>query len=341
MAMQRSRVSSRDVARAAGVSPNTVSLVVRDSPLVAPATKARVQQEIARLGYRPHAAAAALRSTRSRTLGFLVAEVKEAVQDVFRHQLLSAITTSAQAADHYLLVDTFVDAQRCAMLLNSGRIDGAVIDWVIGDDVLADLVAHGAPVVLAGRDAGDLPVGWVKADEEDGAYRAGRHLVELGHRRLALLAAGEADNAVVVARLRGYERALAEARLSLDRAYTVQGDWTFESGARLGRQLLSRAPRPTAVFVLNELMAVGLLRAADELGLRVPADLTVVTVEDSPWVEYVRPRLTAAHIPMLDVGARATEALLALLADPDSPPRQIVLPASFTVRDSSAPPAAG
>lgn len=341
---QRARVSSRDVARAAGVSANTVSLVVRDSPLVAHATKERVREVIDRLGYRPHAAAAALRSTRSHTLGFLVPEVKEASRDVFRHQLLSAITTRARAADHYLLVDTFVEAGRALALLDSGRIDGAVVDWRIPDPVLERLVARGAPVVLVGRDAGDLPVSWVKADEEGGAREAGRHLLAAADERcrgrdpLALLAAVEEEtNAVAHARVRGYRRALDEAAHPLDPAYVARGDWTFESGVAEGRRLLARAPRPAAIFALNELMAMGVLRAAGELGLRVPDDLALATVEDNPWVDYVQPSLTAVHVPMRDVGAQATAALLDLLADPTAPPRRLVLPTTLVVRASSLP----
>lgn len=348
MVIQRTRISSRDVARVAGVSANTVSLVVRDSPLVTQATKERVRAVIDRLGYRPHAAAAALRSTRSRTLGFLVPEVKEPIQDVFRHQLLSAITTRAREADHYLLVDTFVEAGRCLALLDSGRIDGAIVDWRIPDEVLKGLVARGAPIVLAGRDAGCLPVGWVMADEEGGAYEAGRHLLAAvgargrGHDPLALLAAVEEEtNAVAQARVQGYRRALDEAGRPLDPKYVAHGDWTFESGVAEGRRLLAQAPRPDAIFALDELMAMGVLRAAGELGLRVPDDLALATVEDNPWVDYVQPRLTAVHVPMHEVGVRATDALLALLADPNAPPQRLVLPTTFTVRESSAPRAGG
>ena len=117
--------------------------------------------------------------------------------DVFRHQLLIAITTRAQAVDYYLLVDTFVDAGRCLALLDSGRIDGAVIDWRVPDAVLAQLVARDAPIVLAGRDAGHLPLSWVKADEEGGAYQAARHLLSAGHHVPALLAALEEESNAV------------------------------------------------------------------------------------------------------------------------------------------------
>lgn len=342
MALIRARVSSRDVARAAGVSLNTVSLVVRDSPLVTPATKARVRDAIDRLGYRPHAAAAALRSARSRTIGFLVTGLAVADVDVFHSQLISAITTRAQEADHYVLVDTFVDAPRCAALLSSGRIDGAVVDWVIKDDVVKELLDSGTPIVLAGRASGQLPVSAVMADEEGGAYQATRHLLDLGHRRIALLSVAPGhESAVVHERVRGYRRALSEAGFPGD-GPVARGDWTFPSGVALGRELLVSRPRPTAVFALSEVMAAGVLEAAEESGLRIPEDVAVATTENSPIVEYVRPRLSAVHVPMYDVGVRATEVLLSLIEDASSEPQRIVLPTTFIARGSTvaalAPP---
>jgi DNA-binding LacI/PurR family transcriptional regulator len=334
----RARITSREVARAAGVSVNTVSLVVKDSPLVTPATKARVQAVIAELGYRPHAAAAALRSARSHVLGYLVAGVMPTAVDVFRHNLISAFATRARAADHYILLDTFVDARGCAALLQSGRLDGALIDYQIEDAVLQDLVDIAAPVVLVGRDAGDLPVSWVKADEAGGSAMATRHLLDLGHRRVALLSAYRGDgNEIVRQRVLGFQQAIQEAGVALDPALGVQGDWTFESGYNLGRALLLHQPPPTAIFALSEIMALGVLEAAQSLGVRVPDDLAVVTTEDSPWVDHVRPRLSAVHIPMYEVGTRAVEVLLSLLQQPTREPQQIILPTSFVVRESSAP----
>ena len=338
MTRHPARITSKDVARAAGVSVNTVSLVVKDSPLVAPATKTRVQAVIADLGYRPHAAAAALRSARSHVLGYLVGGVMPTAVDVFRHNLISAFATRARAADHYILLDTFVDARGCAGLLQSGRIDGALIDYQIEDAVLQALVAAATPVVLVGRDAGDLPVSWVKADEAGGSAVATRHLLDLGHRRVALLSAYREDgNEIARQRVLGFQQAMWEAGVALDPALVVQGDWTFESGYDLGRALLTRQPPPTAIFVLSELMALGVLEAAQSLGLRVPDDLAVVTTEDSPWVERVRPRLSAVHVPMYEVGTRAVEVLFSLLEHPAQEPQQIIIPTTFVARESSVP----
>jgi LacI family transcriptional regulator len=340
------------VARVAGVSPNTVSLVVQNSPLVTQAMKERVQAVIERLGYRPHAAAAALRSARSHTLGYLVQRGYEeprqsgtaselfAAIDVSHNQLISAIGARAQAADHYLLVDMFVDVQRCLDLLSGARIDGALVDWLIPDSVLRDLVGHHIPVVLVGRDAGDLPVSWVKADEEGGSREVIRHLHALGHRHIGMLSANgpqKYPNAQTLEREAGYRRALAEADLPLDPRTVMYGDWTLKSGYERGMELLSLDPFPSAVYVLGEYMAAGLLEAAARRGLRVPGDVAIATSQGTLLAEVVQPRLTALHVPIYDVGLRATDVLLNMLADPTGPLQQIILPTSLVVRESTVP----
>jgi DNA-binding LacI/PurR family transcriptional regulator len=135
----------------------------------------------------------------------------------------------------------------------------------------------------------------------------------------------------------GFRKAMQEATVPIDPALVVQGDWTFESGYELGRTLLLRQPPPTAIFALSEQMALGVLEAAQSLGRRVPDDLAIVTTEDSPWVDHVHPRLSAVHVPMYEVGARAVEVLLALLQHPTRDPQQIILATTFIVRESSAP----
>jgi LacI family transcriptional regulator len=208
---------------------------------------------------------------------------------------------------------------------------------MVEDDVLAQLLERTANLVLVGRDT-PLPVSWVKADEEGGAYKLGRHLIAQGRRRPALLAVSEAyDSAMASERVRGFRRALTEAGLDLLPEHVVLGDWSFESGYVLGQQLLTKPDPPDAVFALAEGIAVGLVEAARHLGVRVPADLSVVTTEDNEWVKHVVPALTASHVPMFEVGVRATELLLARLADPDLPTEQLVIPTTMHVRESSLP----
>lgn len=342
MAADKPRVTSQDVAKAAGVSQQTVSLVMRDHPRISAKTKARVLAVSASLGYQPNAAAASLRSARSQTLGFLLYRGEEAASetfastDVFRNQLINAAIGRARAAGYYVLFDTFASAAHCLALLESGRIDGALVEMMVEDDVLAQLAERTAPLVLVGRDT-HLPVAWVKADEEGGAYKLGRHVLAQGHRHVAVVGVDDVhDSEIARERIRGFRRALAEAGLEMTEEYVVYGDWSFESGYVWGQHLLARVQPPTAVFALAEQMAVGVVEAAHHLGVRVPADLAVVTTEDNPWVEHVHPTLTAVHVPMFEIGTRATEMLLDRLADPGLQPEQVVVPTTMKVRESSS-----
>lgn len=337
------RVTSQDVARAAGVSQQTVSLTMRNHPRISAKTKAKVLAASAALGYQPNAAAASLRSARSQTLGFLVYRQEAAASDafatvdVFRNQLTNATITRARTDGYYVLFDTFAGVSHLLALLESGRIDGALVESMVEDDVLAQLLERTANVVLVGRDT-PLPVSWVKADEEGGAYKLGRHLIAQGRKRPALLAVSEAyDSAIARERVHGFRRALAEAGLDLLPEHVTFGDWSFESGYVRGQQLLTLPNPPDAVFALAEGIAVGMVEAARHLGVRVPTDLSIVTTEDNEWVKHVVPALTASHVPMFEVGVRATELLLARLADPELPTEQLVIPTTMHVRESSLP----
>jgi LacI family transcriptional regulator len=204
---------------------------------------------------------------------------------------------------------------------------------------LIQLVAQGAPIVLVGRDAGSIPVSFVKADEDQGAYEATRHLLVRGLRPALIAVDEEHRSALADERVRGYERALRESGIPEGRTPRVHGDYSFASGYQLGCRVLAREPRPDSLFVLNEVMAAGAMLAAQELGFRVPEDLAIATTENSPMVNYVRPRLSAVHVPMFDVAARATEMLFSLLDGSASGTLQQVVPTTFVPRESSLCPA--
>ncbi len=342
MSLKKERITSRDVAKVAGVSYNTVSLVMRDSPLVLPETKARVRAVIEQMGYQPNAAAAALRSSRSMTLGYLISREPEAELDdeidVFRTRIFTAIADCAVKHDYYVLQSSFIDAQRSLSLLQSGRIDGLLVDTLIPQEIVQTLIENQAPIVVVGREYTDLPVSWVKADERSGVYQAIDHLIHLKHRRFGLITIDGRNHPIVSEREQGFFQALSDADIPFDTSNQAYGDWTHESGYRQSCVLLQRDPRPTALFVMNELMAVGALKAAHELGLRVPRDVAIVTSGASSWVNYTRPQLTSVNVPMYEVGRIATEVLLSMLNAPGtaSPsPQHIVVPTQLIVRESS------
>lgn len=334
---RKARVTAYDVAREAGVSHNTVSLVMRDSPLVAPETKMRVLQVVQALGYQRHAVAASLRSARSQTLGYLVPyDDADAEIDVYRNQMLKAATTTAETQGYYMLLNPFHDVQRCVALAQSGRIDALLVDSLIGDDALDVLLTCDIPLVLVNRDAGSRAVNWVRADEESGVFQATAHLLSLGHQRITFMTAYVPDHPILAQRERGYQRAMAYADLPMR---IVQADWTFEAAYACCQQTLDhdQANRPTAFFVVTELMAAGCLRAIQDRGLSVPEDISLVTVGNSIWSKYVQPQLTTVQVPLYDVGKTAIELLIQLIDETRESYSQLVLPTSLVIRDSSGP----
>ncbi len=334
------RTTLRDVARIAGVSHNTVSLVVRGSEHVLPETRARVQAVIEHLGYQPHAAAAALRSSRSGAIGFLIHRTPgpgPSEVDAFRNRVWHGISDTADKGGYFVLHSGFADIRRSRALLSSGRVDGLLVDYLVSDLIISEIVTGiTAPVVVIGRSTGVPGVGWVRADEEGGAFEATRHLIELGHREIGLVSERSEENSVVCEREAGMRRALTEAGL---RGHTQRwfGDWTFDSGYNLGLEIARSGHRPSALFVLNELMAAGCLRAFESCGHELPRDLAIVTVEDSRLVDYVRPALTAVHVPMYEVATRAADMLLAAIDDGDRGHGD-TLATEFVVRASSTAP---
>ena len=275
------RLTLRDVARIAGVSHNTVSLVVRDSDRVLPETETRVQAVIDHLGYQPHAAAAALRSSKSRTIGYLIdrgAEPEFMTEvDLFRNRVWRGITDTAEAHEFFVLQATYADPKRCRALSSSGRIDGLLVDVMVPDDAINELGGEmSGPVVVIGRSTEVPGVGWVKADEETGAYVATRHLTERGHTAIGLLTVRSESHPIVRERESGFARALGDGGLS-SMGQQWFGDWTFESGYLVGQELMTSEHRPTALFALSEVMAVGCQQAVQGSGHKVPHDLAIVT----------------------------------------------------------------
>ncbi len=327
----------------AGVSYNTVSLVLKDSPLILPETKERVRLAIQKTGYQVNAAAATLRSARSMTLGYVVQrEPQEQVDeeiDVFHNRVVKGITEAAEAHRYYVLQTSATDVERCLALIKSGRVDGLLIDMSIPTTVMLELLTTHVPIVVVGRDMGDLPMSWAKADEQQGAYLATKHLLESGHRAIGFLTVDQPAHPIIRDRERGFAQALAEASVPPDATPHFYGDWTFESGYREFLVALEHFPYLTAIFVLNELMAAGCLRAAQERGIHVPEDFSIITIEDSLWVKYVQPQLTAVHVPMYEVGKQATEIMLAMLEDSHDPPviQQIIVPTTLVIRKSTGP----
>jgi LacI family transcriptional regulator len=335
----------RDVAQQVGVSTMTVSRVVNNSGYVSETTRDRVERAIADLGYVPNALARQLRSKRTKTLALVVSDISNpffttiarGVEDVaVRHgfSVMYCNTDESEAEE----------AQYLLMLIER-QVDGVLLVPAASSGPSFRLLhAHGMPLVVLDRRVSARHVDSVRCDSEAGAHALTRHLIELGHRRIAVLT-GRRAISTSADRVAGCRRALDEAGLTLDDGLVLYGDYNFgqpnqADGLRMTQRLLaSTSDRPTAIFAANNFIAFGAIRALHEARLRVPEDMSVVAFDDLPAEWVSDPFLTVAAQPAYEIGRRAAAMLLDSLAGTRvAGSEDVVLPFELIIRRSSAAP---
>jgi LacI family transcriptional regulator len=328
----------RDVAKQAGVAPTTVSRVINNSGYVSAETRSRVEAAIQELGYVPNRLARSLRLRRTNTLALIVTDITNpfwttvvrGVEDVANDAgftvILCNTDESSAKQDAYLQV------------LLQKRVDGILFVPVASAAEPVELVQRqGVPVVVLDRRVPGAQVDVVRGDSEGGAYQLTRHLLDLGHRRVAALS-GPKTVSTSVERVAGYRRALQEAGLDEGAEWVHYGLFTQRSGYQTTQEALERTPRPTALFAANNFIAIGALRALGDAGLRVPEDCSLVSFDDLASELVIDPFLTVADQPAYEMGRQATELLIARLSDTATNGyKEIVLPIEVIVRRSCGP----
>lgn len=327
-------VTIRDVARRAGVSVATVSRVVNRSPhRVSPQTQRRVHTAVRVLGYRANIIAQGLKKRSSRTVALIVPDIS----NPFFPAIARGIEDTARARGYaVLLCNTYEDLAReqaYLALLRNRWVDGVVFATV-GSNTrhLRALRRARLPVVLVARDVEGLSIDTVRVDNFRGEYEATRHLLQLGHRRIAHIGGPPALH-VAAERRRGYREALRTAGLERD-GTIVEGDFTADGGRRAMAALLRIRPPVTAVVAANDLMAIGAMEALRQAGARIPEDVAVVGFDDITFASLVSPALTTVAQPKYRMGQMAMERLLQLLDGADVRTRQTVLVPELVIRES-------
>ena len=334
-------VTLRDVARVAGVHPGTVSRALNPASeaLVNEETVRRVRDVAAQLGYRPNPMARGLKTNRTYTVGVLVPDI----QNPLFPPIIRGIDDRLGAAGYTpLIANTDNDPERERTDVDAMRarqVDGFITATARRDHELLDEVARfTAPVVLVNRRVADGRLPSATADDREGARLATRHLIELGHRRIAHVA-GPPELSTGEGRQIGFAEAMREAGLDIDPALVRSGRmFTEPEGARLCAELLDSGAEFTAIVAANDLMALGCYDVLAERGIDCPRDVSVVGFNDMPFADRFQPPLTTIRVPQYEIGAAAAELLLDLLRDPAAPARDVVLPAELVVRGSTGPP---
>lgn len=329
------RITIREVAREAGVSVATVSRVLNGTGQASEDTSARIREVAARLRYAPNEAARSLIKSRTHTLGVLLPDL----HGEFFSEVIRGIDQRARQTGFHLLVSSFhSDPREMEAALNAmrGRVDGLIL---MSPDVdtraLLRDVAVDLRTVLLNAPSGESAAGdSVSVDNIGGARAMVKHLLGLGHRRIAMIT-GDERNSDARERLRGYRSALRAAREAIVPELEVAGDFTESAGYAAAEALLGLRQRPRAIFAANDAMAVGALSALRDAGVRVPEDIALAGFDDVPMARYLTPPLSSVHVAIDELGRRATElALQTVQGTGPARPRREVLRTTLVVRSS-------
>jgi LacI family transcriptional regulator len=338
---QGRRATINDIARLASVSKKTVSRVINQSPFVRDETRAKIDAVIQQIGYQPDPQARGLAFRRSFLIGLVydnpnaqyIVNIQDGALDALRGSGFELVVhpCDRRSEDFVPGVRRFVERQ---------KLHGVILLPPISEDqdltkALQELDC--AYVRVASVKLDTLPH-MVTSNDREAAAEVGKYLESLGHQRIALVA-GPGQHRSAHERQAGFLAALQQRGVKLPPEHIVEGNYTFESGVVCAETLLSRSPRPTAIFACNDEMAAGVYKAAYRLGLRIPEDLSVVGFDDSPLASRLWPSLTTVRLPIRDMGRLAASKLLPNGANGkgESAVTSIVVP-HLIVRDSSRPP---
>jgi LacI family transcriptional regulator len=326
-----------DVAKRAGVAPITVSRVINNSGYFSQDTRARVEAAIAELEYVPNRLASSLRSKRTNTLALVITDIT----NPFFTTLARGVEDTASDAGYTVIFcntdESDVEERKYLQVLLQQQVDGILLVPARSTSTSLEVIRkQDTPVVVLDR---RIPPGEnvdvVRCENEDGAYRLTRLLIDLGHERIAILS-GPMGVSTAEDRLMGYQRAIAETGQPPNPDLIIYGEFNQASGYAMLQCLLTAQPRPTAIFAANNMIGIGALNAIRDANLRVPDDIAMVSFDDLPANLLTFPFFTVAAQPAYDMGRTATQLLLARLAGqvPDAY-QEIILPVEMIVRHSS------
>jgi LacI family transcriptional regulator len=326
------------IASLAQVSRSTVSRVLNNQPNVSPAVRERVLQVIREQNYAPQAAARSLANARTDSIGVLIPRsAAVSLSDPFIARMIQSLF-EASAQQGYFAVLAMLTADMepgfYDRILRGRHFDGLIMfSSDIDDPILPLLIKDGGPLVLIGRHPYFLNVASVDVENREGAHEAVTHLVDLGHRRIALIN-GQLQMEAAQARRDGYKQALLESGIAIDTELMVEGFYSESAAYQATLKLLELSEPPTAVFAASDTMAVGALHAIRDRGLRVSHDVALVGYDDLPLAASATPPLTSVRQPIAEMGAQAVKLLIDQIRD-QGPADSVRLPARLVIRESS------
>lgn len=337
------RATIRDIAKAAGVSVASVSNVINGVEKVSEETKERIYQVMKELDYRPNLVARSLSKGQSDMIGLLLPITEEGSStslllrdNPFYGELVSGAEYQASKLGYDILIKGVRPGESCRDWVHKRDLDGAIFVGNYTDVISKEMHSLGKQLVLLDcYDEGTQEHSTIGIDDENGGYLATRHLLESGHRKIALAASNFRVDGPIRRRYLGYRRAMEEAGILEPEQLTFQNTLSFNGGYQVGKELLKH-PEITAVFAVGDVMAFGILKAMYEAGKSVPQDLSIVGFDNAKEGEYSMPALTSVDQPVFDRGRMAVEILVEAIRDENAGLTHKILPVSLIKRNSVA-----
>ena len=337
---EHAKYTMRDVARLAGVSTSTVSAVLNGTVPVSPARKKRVMEAMAALDYHPDAIARSLKTGKTNVIGIVVPDITNA----FYPEVVRGAEAAAQRAGYSVLLcdsneDPQIEAQHLAALF-SRRVEGVLMACCANSTAYDTMIRRRFPMVFVDRLPAAASEGTVSSDNIGAGYQAAKHLIGLGHKRIAMVA-GHLGLSPHRDRLEGFRKAMQESHLPILDEYLLCDDVQIENGVDAGHRLLSLPTPPTAIMVSNNKLMLGILQALDEKNIRVPEQLSVIGFDDYIWNRYFSPSLTAVAQSTHEMGQQAFDLLIRIInrqPDDKQAVKNIRLSTELRVRNSTASP---
>ena len=331
------RITMNDVAKSAGVSITTVSHVINNTRKVDPITREKVEVAMKKLGYRPNSLARALRSGDTNTIGMIVPDVSNQFFADFSRNI-----ENYGFEENYsvILCNSDNDMKKQSSYVDtliSKQVDGVIfISAGESSEDLKKLYQCKIPIVVVDRDVALEYADVVLLDNEAAGYQATNYLIELGHKKIACIS-GPSDLTPSNARVHGYQRALQENNIDFNPDYLVSGDFRFQSGEEAMQKLLDLQQLPSAVFVLNDMMAIGAITAIRKAGLSVPSDISIIGFDNIQMTTAVTPMLTTVGQPIDEIAKISITQLINKIKYKNlaAKNKRIVLNATLITREST------
>lgn len=333
-------VTIKDVARAAGVSPSTVSRVIGDHPHINDETKKRVRKVMDELGYHPNYQARSLVGKSTETIGIVMPNsATQALQNPFFPEVIRGISMKAHEHQFGVYLTTGITDeeiyQQVVSMVQGRRVDGIILLYSKTDDkIMKYLLDQKFPFTVIGRPSKNAErITYVDNDNIYITRQVTDYLISLGHRRIAFIGVNT-EYVFTIDRLEGFKQALEEANIPFEKEYIIHEQCLKSEGKEGIQSFLSSHEPPTALVVADDFTAIELMSYSEELNIAVPDDISIVSFNDVPLAEHMKPQLTSVNIEIFQLGFEAANCLIDLIKNPDALPKRVTIPAKMIERKS-------